>query len=446
MEDYLQTEFTGLTAWMTPVTEQWAVIAVQGPRSPALLAPFIRDIDLGTMPHMTVREGHFGDIPIRLFRVSFTGETGFEINLPSSEAQRAWNTLLDQGAVPYGTDAMHVLRAEKGYIIVGQETDGTVTADDVGLGWMINRGKGDFVGRRSLSLPELRRADRPQLVGLLPADPAMDLDEGAQLTEPGTRESIGHVTSAYDSPTLGRRFALALLAGGRARIGDTLHVPAAGRNSVVTVARPIFHDPDGTRLKPTPVEPAAAGSLLSPLPRPKLLARPASTVSMRLLAPTTRLSVRAGAAAATAIGLAIGVLLPTVPCRSVIARDRAALWVGPDEWLIHAPEDAADLAAQVKQATMSHPASIIDVSQQSEALEIAGPNAAWCLNAFCALDLDATVFPVGMCTRTLLGKAPVVLWRLASDVFHVDVPRSLLAYAWACLEESRREFTDPPAA
>ena len=122
------------------------------------------------MPHMTVREGHIDKVPIRLFRVSFTGEAGFEVNLPPDHAQRLWDTLRQRGVTPYGTDAMHVLRAEKGFIIVGQETDGTVTPDDVGLGWTI--GGGDFIGRRSLSLPDLKRTDRRQLVGLLPDDPA----------------------------------------------------------------------------------------------------------------------------------------------------------------------------------------------------------------------------------------------------------------------------------
>ncbi len=444
MEDYLQTEFAGLRVWLTAVTEQWAVIAVQGPRSAALLAPFIRGLALHDLPHMGVRDAHIDDVPIRLFRVSFTGEAGFEINLPPSQAQRVWDTLLDRGAMPYGTDAMHVLRAEKGHIIVGQETDGTVTADDVGLGWTINRAKGDFVGRRSLSLPDLCRSDRRQLVGLLPAHTAMVLEEGSQVTETGATTSIGHVTSAYGSPTLGRAFALALVAGGRTRIGTTLRIPTGGRDVAVTVTEPVFHDPEGLRLRPASVPPVAAENLLPATPRPSLISRPAATASLRTVAPTTRLSVRAGPAAATAIGLAIGVLLPTVPCRSVIARDRAALWLGPDEWLIYAPENSAELAAMARQATTALAASLVDVSHRTEVLEIAGPDAAWCLNGFCALDLDPRVFPVGMCTRTLLGKAPVILWRLSGDIFHVDVARSLVPYIWACLEESRRELADPP--
>jgi len=135
-------------------------------------------------------------------------------------------------------------------------------------------------------------------------------------------------------------------------------------------------------------------------------------------------------------------LLPTVPCRSVIARDRAALWLGPDEWLIVAPEEAADLPDQARKAAGDHLVSVVDVSHATRTLELAGPAAAWCLNAFCSLDLDQSAFPVGMCSRTLLGKAPVVLWRVAGDLFHLDVGRSYVPYVWDCLEEARLELAD----
>ena len=442
MEDYLQTEFAGLRVWLTSVTEQWAVIAVQGPRSAGMLAPFVPDIDLAAMPRMSVREGHIGEVPVRLFRIGFTGETGFEINLPPDQAQRVWDTLRQHGVTPYGTDAMHVLRAEKGFIVIGRETDGTVTPDDVGLGWTINGEKGDFIGKRSLSLPELSRADRLQLVGLLPADAGVVLEEGAQVTEAGQGPSMGHVTSSYRSATLGRGFALALVAGGRARIGTRLQVSLPPRAIEVVVTDPVF--------VPRPVErpfvPAPPLPLIEAAVRPAPVARAAQSVRLAALAPATLLSVRAGPGAATAIGMAIGVLLPTVPCRSVIARERAALWLGPDEWLIQAPEGSASLEALARRAPGDRPASVVDVSQRFRALELAGPHAAWCLNGFCALDLDPRAFPVGMCTRTLLGKAEVVLWRIGAEVFHIDVPRSLLPYVWACLEEARLEFADEDAS
>ncbi|HEY1410885.1 MAG TPA: glycine cleavage T C-terminal barrel domain-containing protein, partial [Rhodopila sp.] len=440
MEDYLQTEFSTLRVWLTSVTEQWAVIAVQGPDAGAVVAGLVRDVDPGAMPHMSVRDGHIGDIPIRLFRVSFTGETGFEINLPPTQAQRVWDTLRLRGVTRYGTDAMHVLRAEKGFISTGQETDGTVTPDDVGLGWTV--GGGDFVGRRSLSLPALTRKDRKQLVGLLPDDSAALLEEGAQVIAAEWAESFGHVTSAYRSATLGRGFALGLVAGGRARIGSELLVAIAGGAIRVAVTDPVFVDKSGERRRMRPVVRPAAEPLLPAIAQPTPVARPSGSVQLAALAPITRLLVRAGAAAATGIGLGLGVLLPTVPCRSMISRDRAALWLGPDEWLILAPDSAPDLAAQATKAAGDHPASVVDVSHRSQTLEITGAKAAWCLNGFCALDLDIQAFPVGMCTRTVLGKAGIVLWRIAPEVFHVDVERSFVPYVWECLEAARLEFTD----
>ena len=205
--------------------------------------------------------------------------------------------------------------------------------------------------------------------------------------------------------------------------------------------RPDFLDKSAERLKSPPVPPGPVEPLQPAIPQPPLVARPSGSVQLTVLAATTRLSVRAGSAVGTAIGLALGVLLPTVPCRSVISRDRAALWLGPDEWLILAPESASDLSAQAVKAAGDLPVSVVDVSHRSRTLEITGTRAAWCLNAFCALDLDLRAFPVGMCTRTLLGKAEVVLWRIAPEVFHLDVGRSFVPYVWACLEEARLEFT-----
>jgi sarcosine oxidase subunit alpha len=439
MEDYLQGAFADLRAWVTAVTEQWAVIAVQGPRSAEVLAPFIEDIALDAMQHGEAREGHIGDSPIRLFRGGFMGEMGFEVNLPPDGAQAVWDTLRQQtGVTACGAAAKRVLWAEAGSGVIGQETDGTVTADDLGLGETIAWSKDDFVGKRSLSLADLVRTDRKQLVGLLPADPSVVLEEGVQLTEPGQTVSVGHVTASYRSVALGRGFALALVAGGRSRIGGRLHAAVPWRSTEVTVTKPRFYD---TRAE-EPLARMVSLPLLPAVAPVALVARPVRSARLAVLAPARLLSVRAGMGAATAIGMAIGVLLPTAPCRSVIARERAALWLGPDEWLIQAPEGATGLVAQARRAAGGYPASVVDVSQRSRVLEISGERAAWCLNAFCALDLDVQAFPVGMCARTLLGKAEVVLWRIAAGVFHVHVARSLVPYAWACLEEARAEFAD----
>ena len=258
MEDYLQTEFPDLKVWLTSTTEQWAVIAVQGSKAREILAPLVEGIDMSAaaMPHMSLREGKICGVPTRLFRVSFTGELGFEVNVPSDFGPAVWDAILaagkPHGLAPYGTETMHVLRAEKGYIIVGQETDGTVTPSDLGLDWAIGKAKRDFVGKRSLRRPDLVAPNRKQLVGLLTDDPATVLEEGAQITTEAAPKrgahALGHVTSAYESATLGRSIALAMIANGRARIGETLFAPMASGPIAVKVVEPVFFDPKGAHL------------------------------------------------------------------------------------------------------------------------------------------------------------------------------------------------------
>ncbi len=255
MEDYLQTEFPELRVWLTSVTEQWAVIAVQGPRARDIVATLVQDIDLSSdaMPHMSVREGRICGVSTRLFRVSFTGEMGYEINVPADFGAAVWEQVCaagkQYGITPYGTEAMHVLRAEKGYIIVGQETDGTVIPGDLGLDWAVSKTKRDFVGKRSLQRPDMLRPDRKQLVGLLTPEV---LEEGAQVVADAASAipvpMLGHVTSAYWSETLQRPFAMALVAGGRTHIGRTLYVPMSGRTIAARVTQPVFYDPEGKRL------------------------------------------------------------------------------------------------------------------------------------------------------------------------------------------------------
>jgi len=258
MEDYAQTEFPELKVWLTSTTEQWAVIAVQGPRARDVLAPLVEGFDLGAeaFPHMSVRTGRVCGVEARIFRVSFTGELGFEINLPADYGADVWEAVWREvrkfDGCAYGTETMHVLRAEKGFIIVGQETDGTVTPDDVGLGWAIGKNKRDFVGKRSLARPDIVRAGRKQLVGLMTADPKVVLEEGAQVTAdmrpPVGTPALGHVTSAYWSAALGRSIALALVADGRSRIGTRLNVPMPTGDVAVEVVSPVFLDPNGGRL------------------------------------------------------------------------------------------------------------------------------------------------------------------------------------------------------
>ena len=258
MEDYLQTEFPHLKVWLTSTTEQWAVIAVQGPKARDIIAPFVEGLDISNeaFPHMSVAECTVMGVPARLFRVSFTGEVGFEINVPADFGPAVWTAIWERaqslGACLYGTETMHVLRAEKGYLIVGQDTDGTVTPDDAGYGWAVSKKKTDFVGIRGLKRPDLVREGRKQLVGLLTRDPNEVLEEGGQIVadpnQPKPMTMLGHVTSSYWSENLGRSIAIALVAGGREKMGQTLYVPMKEKVIEVVVTDMVFVDKEGGRI------------------------------------------------------------------------------------------------------------------------------------------------------------------------------------------------------
>ena len=258
MEDYLQTEWPDLNVWLTSTSEHYAVIALQGPNARKVLEPLVEGIDLSAeaFPHMAIREGMICGIPTRLFRVSFTGELGYEINVPSAYGRTLWERIMAEGArydiTPYGTETMHVLRAEKGFIIVGQDTDGTVTPFDAGLDWAVGKKKADFVGKRSLARPDIVAPGRKQLVGLLTDDPNMVLEEGAQIVadpnQPVPMKMIGHVTSSYWSETLGRSIAMALVEGGHGKMGQDIFVPMPGKTHVAKVSSMMFYDAEGARL------------------------------------------------------------------------------------------------------------------------------------------------------------------------------------------------------
>ncbi|HWD05241.1 MAG TPA: 2Fe-2S iron-sulfur cluster-binding protein [Amycolatopsis sp.] len=258
MEEWLQTEWPHLRVFATSVTEHWATIPLVGPRSRAVLAKVAPELDVSNeaFGFMTWRDAVVAGLPARVCRISFSGELAYEINVPSWSGIALWEALLEAGAeygiTPYGTETMHVLRAEKGYPIIGQETDATVTPHDLGMSWAVSKKMRDFLGKRSFARAENQRPDRKQLVGLLPQDPAVLLPEGGQLIEtdhvpePPVR-MLGHVTSSYRSAALGRTFALALVRSGRERVGQTLYVPVGEEVVPVTVTESVLFDPEGIR-------------------------------------------------------------------------------------------------------------------------------------------------------------------------------------------------------
>ena len=264
LEDYLQTEWTDLKVYLTSVTEQWAVASVNGPRARDLLAELCDDVDLSpeAFKFMEWKEATVAGLPARIFRISFTGDIAFEINVPADKGMALWQALMTAGAkygiTPYGTEAMHVLRAEKGFIIVGQDTDGSLNPYDMDMGWIIGKDKADFIGKRSLTRKDMSEPMRKQYVGILTEDPKEVLPEGAQLVNladaPATAKPSapvpmqGHVSSSYWSSAAGRSIALGIVKGGLARKGETLVVPMPdGRNVKVTLSDTVFFDAEGAR-------------------------------------------------------------------------------------------------------------------------------------------------------------------------------------------------------
>jgi sarcosine oxidase subunit alpha len=254
-EEWLQCEYTNLKVLVTPVTSQWGNVTVAGPKAWGWLAAIGFDAAFApaTMQHMTLRTGFFDGVPLRVLRASFSGELGYEINLPAGHVEplleRLWARAGEFGAVPYGIEALEVLRTEKGFIHIGTDTDGTTLPGDIGLARAVDRKEANFVGRRSLLRPAARDPDRLQLVALSPSDGRRRLPVGAQIA-PGSppTQSEGYVTSSYMSPTLGAPVALGMLLRGTQRTGERVRVHHLGTTLEAVVVKAPFVDPTGARL------------------------------------------------------------------------------------------------------------------------------------------------------------------------------------------------------
>lgn len=258
MEEWLQTEWWDLRVYTANVTEQYAQIAVVGPDARKVLEALGgMDVSANNLPFMGFVDGKLAGIKARAYRISFSGELSYEIAVPASEGQAFWDKIMAAGEafgiMPYGTEALHVMRAEKGFIMIGDETDGTVIPQDLALGWAVSKKKEDFIGKRAQERSDLRREGRKQLVGLLTEDPQTVLPDGAHAVEGGKNRygqgnMIGHVTSTYFSPTLGHSIAMALIKGGSKRMGEVLSFPVEnGRVIKATIVDPVFFDKEGAR-------------------------------------------------------------------------------------------------------------------------------------------------------------------------------------------------------
>ncbi|MGF6732384.1 glycine cleavage system aminomethyltransferase T [Paraburkholderia youngii] len=257
LERWLQTEWPDLRVRLASVTDHWATFAVVGPQSRKVLQKVCDDIDFANaaFPFMTYREGTVAGAAARVMRISFSGELAYEVNVPANVGRAVWEALMAAGEefniTPYGTETMHVLRAEKGYIIVGQDTDGSMTPHDLGMGGLVAKSK-DFLGKRSLSRSDTAKAGRKQLVGLLSEDASFVIPEGSQIVagpfQGDTAPMLGHVTSSYYSPILQRSIAMAVVKGGLDKIGTTVTIPlASGKQIAAKIASPVFYDSEGAR-------------------------------------------------------------------------------------------------------------------------------------------------------------------------------------------------------
>ncbi len=257
LEDYLQTEWPELDVYLTSVTDHFATISVCGPNSKKIISNVIPDLDLSdeNFPHMSFKNTKIGKINCRVMRISFTGEHSYEINIQANYANSVWEKCMEIGKdfniTPYGTETMHLLRAEKGFIIVGQDTDATMTPIDLQMDWIVSKKKYDFIGKRSLYRSDTIKDDRKQLVGLLTDNPNEILEEGAQIVADVNKspiEMLGHVTSSYYSPNLKKSIALGVVRGGKNMMGKKLIIPMENKTINVTVADPVFLDKENKRL------------------------------------------------------------------------------------------------------------------------------------------------------------------------------------------------------
>ncbi len=259
LELWQQTEWPDLKVYFTSVTDHWTTATITGPNARKVLAKVCDDIDLANdaFQFMDWRDGTVAGVAARVFRISFTGELTYEINVPAHYGRHIWEALIAAGEefdiTPYGTESMHVLRAEKGFIIVGQDTDGSMTPADMNMDWVVGKNKTfSFIGKRSLQRSDSVRENRKQLVGLKTVDGAQVLPEGAQVVfDPEEKIPMsmqGHVTSSYFSANLGHSIALAVVKGGHGLMGKTVYCPLAdGRTIAAEIVSSVFYDPKGER-------------------------------------------------------------------------------------------------------------------------------------------------------------------------------------------------------
>ena len=455
LEFHHQAVWPDLDVQITNVADQWATFAVAGPKARAVLARIAsQDLDDQAFPFMAVVETVIAGVSGRLFRISFSGELAYEVSVPSGHAEPVWEAILAAGKPfgikPYGLDALNLLRIEKGHV-AGSELNGQTTADDLGLGRMLKK-KGDYVGRVLAGRPGLADAGRFTLVGVKVDDPGRKLRAGAHLTASAeAQESLGFVTAACPTTRGAGFIGLALLRGGKERIGQRLHAadPVRAEACKVTIVSPHFIDPDNLRVKD-----ASPVGAVEPLPLPRSVPghhalipdRPSDRVAEVQLAERSpdiaEIKLRRGGDAALrrALQAEFGLDLPK-PGRSAVSGALKVLSSGPGDWLVLDKHGRpGSLAVSLKHA-LGESASVVDLSSAFGVLRLSGAKARTALMKLCRIDLHPRVFGPGRVARTVMAQIPVLLHQVSDEPAYDLFAPSTLAQAFAeVLVESAAEY------
>ena len=404
---------------------------------------------------MSYRNGTVAGAKARVMRISFSGELAYEVNVPANAGRSVWEALMAAGAefdiTPYGTETMHVLRAEKGYIIVGQDTDGSITPYDLGMGGVVAKSK-DFLGKRSLARSDTAKEGRKQFVGLLTEDEQFVLPEGAQIIAKDTQVSavdptpmIGHVTSSYYSPILKRSIALAVVKGGLNKMGESVVIPLAnGKRITAKISARFSTIPKGcasmwneTRNQ-TQVAGAGGATLESPFVgaadvlKPPPGARLEEVHAARAAVPRSRQRARRVERSGVRERIRARGRLPAArSAEHGRARCRVRRAVARPGRMARALERAVQagvLEAQLAEAVQGSYAAAVDVGSGYTVVEISGERVRDVLARGCPLDLHPRMFKPGQCAQSHYFKSSIVLIPTGDDAFEIVLRRSFADY------------------
>ncbi|WP_394208944.1 sarcosine oxidase subunit alpha family protein [Enterovibrio calviensis] len=460
LEAWHQTEWPELDLYFTSVTDHWSTMTISGPNCRNVLKQLVGDEDISeeTMPFMSWKPMMVAGVEARVFRISFTGELSFEINVNANAGMYVWEQVMKAGEpygiTPYGTETMHILRAEKGFIIVGQDSDGSVTPQDLNMGWITGKQKTySFIGRRSWAREDTSRTDRKQLVGLKCTEPSKVIPEGAQAVDnpnqPIPMTMVGHVTSSYYSDVLGGSIALALIKNGLNRMGDHVYFPLAdGTVLEAQICSSVFYDIKNE--KPLTVKDADVSPLSEvfavknalPLHHLGKTHPTAPGVHLHEYDGVSQLILRGEPTAEFAANVeqVLQLSLPTSACTSSVSERHEVWWLSPDEWLVLSFEESAQQTQASLRAVLSGHYQVVDVSGGQTLLTLTGSHAIDVLKKSMPYDVDPRHFPIGKCVGTTFAKAQVFIRHRSENCYDLIVRRSFADYVALWLQDAGEEY------